>query len=634
MDNRINFFNFNMKNKSLCKSLFKRDFTKMKNEFNIQVAYFSQLYENSTEAVAILDNQDKVININKSFTRVFNYTLDEIEGTPINECISDKEITRNDSESSKIVLSGTFISMETLRKCKDGRFLDVKVTVFPIVVSSFQLGSYVIYEDITEQKRTELALRERQEWFKVTLSSIGDGVIATDKEGKIKFMNNVAEELTGYTMNESVGQNLGKVFNIVYGEIYGNIEKRRDCLFSRIINGEITFKSDENICLISKDNNRYSISTSGSPIRNDRKESIGMVVTFQNITERIVMEKKLKKMSLYDSLTDVYNRGYFQDVLAEGDCRKDTNVGMIVCDLDGLKIINDTLGHCFGDELLINAAYVLKKLCKDNYLVARIGGDEFVILLKDCNERDVEELNKELQNEIRKFNMQNSKIHLSIATGTAFNGCNYKPMKDIFKEADNNMYICKLNRKESNRNTITKSLIMALAERDFVMEGHIDRMKRMSLEFSSILGLSSNTINSISLLAQFHDLGKVGISDKVLKKNGALNEEEKNEMRRHCEIGYRIAKHSPDLESIADLILKHHESWEGKGYPMGIRGIEIPLECRIISIIDAYESMTGQRHYKKVMTKDEAIEELRKCSGLQFDPGLVQKFIRYLENQN
>jgi PAS domain S-box/diguanylate cyclase (GGDEF) domain len=325
-----------------------------------------------------------------------------------------------------------------------------EVRVVPIVLNDLQVDISSICKDITEQK--EIELTKQEEWFKLTLSSIVDGVIATDREGKIKFMNNAAEELTGYTISEALGQNLGKIFNIEYGETYDNIEKRRNSLFSRIINGEITIKSYENICLISKDNKKYNISISGSPIWNDKQESIGMVVNFQNITERIILEKKFKKMSFYDSLTDVYNRGYFQDVLTEADSEKVTNIGMIVCDLDGLKIINDTLGHCCGDELLVNAACILKKVCRTNCLVARIGGDEFVILLKDCSEKDVEELNLELQNEIEKYNLKNNSIHLSISTGMAFNGCNYRSMKELFKEADNNMYVCKLNRKEKNRN--------------------------------------------------------------------------------------------------------------------------------------------------------------------------------------
>lgn len=606
----------------------------MENEIKVQVAYFIQLYENSAEAVAILDNQDKIISINKSFTRIFKYTINEVEGKPINDCIADKRLTKDAFDISRIVLNGGFVSSETLRKSKDGKLLNVKITAFPIVVNNIQVGAYAAYEDTTEQKRLELELKEHQEWFKVTLSSVGDGVIATDNEGKIKFINSVAEDITGYSAGKGIGQDLRKVFNVIFEESDDDINNKVNLLFSKVINDGVTLKSIDGISLISRNGKKYIISGSAAPIRNHRQENIGMVITFQNITDRILMEEKLKKMSLYDSLTDVYNRAYFQEVLVKYNNEKLTNIGMIVCDLDGLKIINDTLGHFSGDELLITAAGILKKLLRRDSLVARIGGDEFAILLKNCSQTDVEELNEEIQNEIERYNSENNKIHLSMATGTAFNGGCYKPIEDIFKEADNNMYVCKLDRKEVNRNSITKTLIKELEERDFGIEGHIERMKKMAIEFSNLLGLTNKIKKSIILLARFHDIGKVGIEDKILKKKDLLSEEERKEIKRHCEIGYRIAKHTSDLESIADLILKHHEFWNGMGYPMSIKGLEIPLECRIISIIDAYEAMTGKRQYKQVMSKDEAIYELKRCSGLQFDPMLVGKFIEYLQMSN
>ena len=447
MDNEINYLNVNIKRKKTASNLLRYNLDSIKNKLKLQVSYFTQLYENSIKAVAILDNEDKIININKSFTRIFNYIADEVRGRYINDCIVDRELTEDMSDISQIVLNDGFVSKETLRKSKDGRLVNVKMTAFPMLVNNNQVGACAIYEDITEQKRIELGLKKHQEWLEVTLSSIGDGVIATDREGKIKFMNNAAQELTGYTIKEAIGQKLGSVFDIVYGKAYDKMDEIRDCLFLRIINDGINFKSDESICLISKDNRSYNIAVSGCPIRSDRQENIGMVVTFQNITERFIIEQRFKKMSIYDSLTDVYNRAYFQDVLTECDYEKLTGIGMVVCDLDGLKIINDTLGHCGGDELIVNAACILKELCMDKWLVSRIGGDEFVVFMKNCNADDVENLNKEIQNRIEVYNIQNNKIHLSMSTGTAFNGSNYKPMKDIFKEADNNMYICKLSRK-------------------------------------------------------------------------------------------------------------------------------------------------------------------------------------------
>ena len=137
----------------------------------------------------------------------------------------------------------------------------------------------------------------------------------------------------------------------------------------------------------------------------------------------------------------------------------------------------------------------------------------------------------------------------------------------------------------------------------------------------------------MKLFAKFHDIGKVGISDAILFKPGALDEVEREEMRRHSEIGYRIALSSVDLLHIAEWILRHHEWWDGSGYPIGLVGSDIPLECRILSIVDAYDAMTSDRPYRKAMSAAKAIAELRKFAGIQFDPDLLEPFCRVLQRQ-
>lgn len=146
------------------------------------------------------------------------------------------------------------------------------------------------------------------------------------------------------------------------------------------------------------------------------------------------------------------------------------------------------------------------------------------------------------------------------------------------------------------------------------------------------MGLSEMRIQAdLRLFAQFHDIGKVGIPDQILFKNGPLTLEEMVIMKRHCEIGYRIAQASPDLLPIAEWILKHHEWWNGKGYPLGLKGEEIPLECRILAIADAYDAMTNDRPYRKALTREEALSEIKKCSGTQFDPRLVDMFLKMMQ---
>ncbi|MEF8942140.1 MAG: HD-GYP domain-containing protein [Desulfohalobiaceae bacterium] len=167
--------------------------------------------------------------------------------------------------------------------------------------------------------------------------------------------------------------------------------------------------------------------------------------------------------------------------------------------------------------------------------------------------------------------------------------------------------------------------------RDFNTENHCGRLQELAASLARSLNLSQDFVNDLYLLARFHDLGKVGIPDHILFKPGTLTEEEWRQMRQHCETGHRIASSVPDLEPIADWILKHHECWDGQGYPLGLTGQDIPLPCRILAIADAYDAMTGDRPYRSSMTREEAITELRRCAGAQFDPDLVERFIRIFE---
>jgi len=207
-------------------------------------------------------------------------------------------------------------------------------------------------------------------------------------------------------------------------------------------------------------------------------------------------------------------------------------------------------------------------------------------------------------------------------------------MEELYKEADNQMYREKLHRSQSARSAIVQTLKKALEARDFMTEGHVNRLKLLMVTFAPMIRMSEQSVNDLLLLAQFHDIGKVGIPDSILFKPGYLTPNEYAEMQRHCEIGYRIAQSSPDLAPIADLILKHHEWWNGRGYPLGLKGEGIPLECCILAIADAYDSMTSERPYRKPIPQEEAVAELKKCAGTQFNPELVEMFVQTLANRN
>jgi len=340
------------------------------------------------------------------------------------------------------------------------------------------------------------------------------------------------------------------------------------------------------------------------------------------------LKSQLRYIGQHDSLTGLYNRSFFETEMQRLDARTQGCIGLVICDVDGLKLVNDTLGHAAGDGLLREAAGILCRSFCASDVIARIGGDEYAVLLQQTSRKKLSKNIARIHEEVEEFNAKSGKILLSLSVGWAFSPAPEDiSMNSLFKAADTNMYREKLHQGLSSRNAMIKTLVQAMETKDFLTDGHADRLQNFSAELASALSLPDATMSNIRLLAKFHDLGKVGVPDSILEKEGPLTELELIEIRRHPEVGYRIAQSSSDLLPIADFILKHHEWWNGQGYPFGLKGESIPLECRILSIVDAFDAMTSRRPYHKPAEISEACNELRLCAGIQFDPFLVEIFL-------
>lgn len=354
-----------------------------------------------------------------------------------------------------------------------------------------------------------------------------------------------------------------------------------------------------------------------------------VIAIVRDITTRKAMEDKLHYLALHDKVTGLYNRVYFEEKLQKLTENGQMSVGIIMCDIDGLKLVNDTFGHQAGDQLLVSAARIIADCVGENGDVARVGGDEFAIIIEKRDLLQIEEICRCINEGVQEFCHDNTEIPMSISTGLSVKKYPEQSMIEVFKAADDNMYRQKLYSSQSVRSSIVQTLGKALEARDFVTGGHAERLQHLIVELAIATGLRDNRLSDLRLFGHFHDIGKVGIPDEILFKPGRLTTDEFEVMKRHCEIGYRIAQASGDLAPIADWILKHQEWWNGQGYPLGIKGAEIPLPCRILSIVDAYDAMTNDRPYRPAMFHDAAIAELERCAGTQFDPTLVGLF-KYL----
>ena len=338
-------------------------------------------------------------------------------------------------------------------------------------------------------------------------------------------------------------------------------------------------------------------------------------------------EEKLYYLSYHDQLTGLNNRFFFEARLKQLENKQEYPLTVISTDIDGLKLLNDTLGHAAGDRLLKTCAAILNENLGHSGILARVGGDEFSAILPLTGKDESERLARQIRYQVAHYNQHNPSLPLSISMGIATAENSNTTLKGILKEAEDEMFKNKLQRNNSARNDIAQSLMTALAQRDFISQGHVQRLEKLCLAVGEKINLHTSQLTKLTLLAQVHDLGKVGVPDHILYKPGPLNQDEWAAVKQHSEKGYRIASASGNLEGVADLILKHHEYWDGSGYPMGLRGKGIPIECRIFSIAEAYDVMTNNRPYKNAVSQEKALAEIKKQSGTQFDPELVEVFI-------
>jgi diguanylate cyclase (GGDEF)-like protein/PAS domain S-box-containing protein len=561
--------------------------------------------------------------VNDVICKNLSYTKQELTGINYRQ-LMDKENARKLYERySELYRTGQPIKpfdIEYIRK--DGTKVNAEISVSLIRDTEGKpVGFRGISRDTTERKRAEEALRQSEERFRQLAENIRE-VFYVLEQGYIRYVSPAYMEIWGRTP-QRVYEDPQSFLDTIHPEDKENV---RVSLMNKG-GGEV----EQVYRIVRPDGSVRWIKDRSFPIYDDSGEMLRVVGIAADITDLKLGEEKLKYLSLHDPLTGLYNRIYFEEEMSRIEKGRHETVGIISCDVDGLKLVNDTLGHDQGDNLLVTAAGVIRECFREGDLVARIGGDEFCILLPDTTEPAVEKACQRIQEAVISYNATGPEIPLSISVGSAVSKDANRSPRDLFKEADNSMYRKKLYHTQSFRSTIVKTLTNTLKERDITTEGHVLRLEKLLVGVAAFIGLPESMKSDLSLLAKFHDIGKVGIPDAILFKEGALTSEEWTEMKRHCEIGYRIALSASELIPIADWILKHHEWWNGKGYPLGIEGEKIPIECRLLAIADAYEVLTSARPYGKTLSSAEAVAELRRCTGTQFDPKLLEKFVQMLE---
>ncbi len=344
----------------------------------------------------------------------------------------------------------------------------------------------------------------------------------------------------------------------------------------------------------------------------------------RDITERKLRLEKIEYLSYHDQLTGLNNRRRYMQQIMRIDKPEKLPLAIIMADLNGLKLTNDAFGHQMGDVLLTRTAEVLRRLC-DEEMIFHMGGDEFVLLLPCTDAAAAEACCRRIQQEIA--GESTGMLVFSASIGFAVKHSLQVSYSDVFRQAEDNMYRHKLTEGVEMRRRAVHQILQTLYQRSPREMQHSQKVGELSQKIARVMGLNPEEVDQAYQAGVMHDIGKIGIDQKILEKTTRLDDGELREMRRHSEVGYRLLNSVHGLAHIAPFVLEHHERWDGIGYPKGIAGEKISLIARIIAVADGYDAMVSPRTYKQPMAPKDALIEVRRCAGTQYDPKVARAYV-------
>jgi len=456
--------------------------------------------------------------------------------------------------------------------------------------------------------------------YEKLINGMNDTAWLINLDGEIIGVNDSAVELLGYSREEF------KELTVC------DIDKRasQDEVSSLIDKLPTEKKQLFESVHISKEGEEIPVEVSSSLINYDSDLTVLSVA--RDIRERKKLEEKMRYLSFHDQLTGLYNRHYLKEEMKRLNTVRQHPISIIILDLNNLKLVNDRHGHHKGDKLIKKTAELLKKSCRNEDFAARMGGDEFIILLPQTSKTDAENIAERITESFEEYNFQDE-ILFSAALGTAVKDNVKISFDKVITEAEESMYINKLEKKKSSGRNILSAVLMRLREKSDETESHLENVRAYCEMIADKMGFSRQNTEKLKVAAFYHDIGKIILPERLFEKK-ELSQADYQKIKMHSEVGSELLAYSDKFKDAAEAVKHHHECWDSSGYPDGLSGENIPLFSRIIFIADAFDAMTTKRSYKKRKTFEDAVDELKKNAGTQFDPYLVEIFIKALEQKD
>lgn len=589
---------------------------------------FQNVYERAPIGI-VIETMEKILYANSEYLNILGMSLEEIKNNNWRSYTHPDDIEKDEAVSD-MLFSGKIEKFDLIKRYirKDREI--IWAHLFMGVVYRDEIPSQsefvCIIQDISEEIKREKSLiegelkqRETSAFLATLLDSIPDHIFYKNKNGIYLGCNKAFEIASGISRENMIGKSDFEIYDIEVAKIFVNGDKN-------IFSGMEQVRTEETVTYPNGD--KIITETLKTQYLDAEGEIAGLIGISRDITKRKSEQERIEYLSTHDIMTGLYNRMYYDTELDRIDSSQVLPYSIIMVDIDSLKLTNDMFGHKVGDQLIIQTANLLKNF-SDKGIVARVGGDEFSIILPGVDETRLKAIVEDFNIKLEKRGLQiiESGALLSVSLGYATKCRPDQTIAEITNTAEEFMYRRKLLKHQSIRSTLLSTMKELLFSKSNETMEHADRMADLAKRLGLVVGLNGSDMDALELMATLHDLGKIGISNDILSKPKQLNKHEWAEIKKHPEVGYRIALTIPELQNIAGYILSHHERWDGKGYPEGLSGQNIPYISRLIAVVDAFDAMTEDRSYHKAITKEEAATELLVNAGTQFDPEIVKVFV-------
>ncbi len=594
---------------------------------------FRKVFEQAPIGIAIVKDFTTMSIINPEFSRIVERSQEQMLKT------SWVDMTHPEDISADLAQFEKFQAGEIDGYTMEKRYLTPEGTPrwVKMVIASLNMNTEIeskgrdhlcIVEDIHDKKCMEVALRESERNKSALLSNLPGLAYRCkyDREWTMQFLSDGCFALTGYHTEQLLNNNDLSFNELILPEYREILWKEWD----KVLSAHQRFRYEYEI--ITASGEIKWVLEMGQGVYNEDASIEALEGIIIDITETKEQYLQIQYMNNHDFMTGLYNRKYYEEAKVRIDRQNVPPISVIIADINGVRMINDAFGHKEGDQMIVETGKIIKSCCRDEDILARTGGDEFSILLPNTDKKCAYERMRTI---VKAFETYNQNItdkarYINVAIGFGIKQTVQKSINVAEKEAEESMHKRKILERKSYHSAILSSVTATMFARSQETEEHAERMSGYCKMIGEKMQLSPKDLSDLELFAMLHDIGKVGIDDRILNKPGKLDEDEWAVMRTHPEIGYRIAMSTPGLESIADYILSHHERWDGNGYPQRQKGKEIPLLSRILAVVDAYDAMTEDRVYRKAMSKEDAVKEIKDKAGTQFDPHVAKIFLESL----